>query len=59
MHRRKFSREYKVEAVKLAKVPGVAVTWAASDFDIHENVLRKWIKAHGRMWPIPFRSMAR
>ena len=42
--RRKFSREFKAEAVKLVKGRGVSVAQAARDLDIHENVLRKWIR---------------
>jgi len=42
--RRKFSREFKLEAVRLVKERGVAVTQAARDLGVHENVLRKWVK---------------
>lgn len=38
--RRKFSREFKLEAVRLIKDRGVAVTQAARYLDGHENVLR-------------------
>ena len=44
MQRRKFAREFKVEAVRLIKDRGVAVAQAARDLDVHENVLRKWVK---------------
>jgi transposase len=44
MQRRKFSREFKLEAVRLVKERGVAVAPAARDLDLHENVLRKWIR---------------
>lgn len=44
MQRRKFGREFKVEAVRLVKERGVAVAQAARDLDVHENVLRKWVK---------------
>lgn len=47
MQRRKFSREYKLEAVKLVKERGVAVAQAARDLDVHENVLRKWVREYG------------
>jgi transposase len=46
MQRRKFSREYKLEAVKLVKERGVAVAQAARDLDVHENVLRKWVREY-------------
>src|ERR1700712_3305597 len=42
--RRQFSREYKLEAVKLVKERGVSVPQAARDSDVHENVLRKWVR---------------
>jgi len=62
MHRRKFSREFKLEAVRLVKDRGVAVAQAARDLDLHENVLRKWVRelaadpqhafaGHGQMKP--------
>jgi transposase len=62
MHRRRFSREYKVEAVRLVKERGVSVAQAARDLDVHENVLRKWVRefasdpgqafpGHGQMKP--------
>lgn len=42
--RRQFSREFKLEAVKLVKDRGVSVSQASRDLDIHVNVLRKWIR---------------
>ena len=42
--RRQFSREFKFEAVRLVKDRGVTVAQAARDLDVHENVLRKWIR---------------
>ncbi len=47
MQRRKFSREFKVEAVRLVKERGVSVAQAGRDLDVHENVLRKWMKDFG------------
>jgi len=44
MQRRKFSREFKVEAVRLVRDRGVSAAQAARDLDVHENVLRKWVK---------------
>ena len=43
MQRRKFSREFKVEAVKLVVDRGVSAAQAARDLDLHVNVLRKWV----------------
>ena len=40
--RRQFSREFKVETVKLVAVRGVAVTQAERDLDVHETRLRAW-----------------
>ena len=42
--RRQFSREFKLEAVRLVKERGVSVAQAARDLDVHENVLRKWTR---------------
>ena len=39
MQRRKFSREFKVEAVKLVRERGVSAAQAGRDLDVHENVL--------------------
>jgi transposase len=44
MGRRKFSREFKLEAVNLIKGRGVSYAQGARDLDVHENVLRKWVK---------------
>ncbi len=44
MGRRVFSREFKLEAVKLVRDRGVAIAQAARDLDVHVNVLRKWVK---------------
>jgi len=60
MQRRSFSREFKVEAVRLVRERGVSVAQAARDLDVHENLLRNWVKqfaddpleafpGHGRM----------
>ncbi|GMO96254.1 hypothetical protein TM239_11290 [Bradyrhizobium sp. TM239] len=47
MQRRKFSREYKIEAVKLVRERGVSVAQAGRGLSVHENVLRKWVKEFG------------
>ncbi len=60
--RRQFSKEFKIEAVRLVKERGVSVVQAAKDLDVHENVLRKWVRdvskdaqnafpGHGQMKP--------
>ena len=44
MVRRRFDRAFKLEAVKLVRDRGVSASQAARDLDVHENVLRKWLK---------------
>ena len=44
MQRRKFSREFKLEAVKLIEERGVTVAQAARDIDAAESVLRRWLR---------------
>ncbi|MBB4124557.1 transposase [Martelella radicis] len=44
MTRRKFSREFKAEAVRLVTERGVAVAQAARDLDVAESVLRRWMR---------------
>ncbi len=62
MGRRKFTREFKLEAVRLVKDRGVSVAQASHDLDVHGTVLRSWVKAfaedpqqafpgHGQMKP--------
>jgi transposase len=62
MQRRKFSREFKLEAVRLVRERGVSVAQASRDLDVHQNVLRKWVRefttdprdafpGHGQMKP--------
>src|SRR3954453_7066882 len=42
--RRKFTREFKLEAVKLISERGVTVAQASRELEVHENMLRKWAK---------------
>ena len=42
--RRKFSKEFKVEAVRLITEAGVSVSQASRDLDIGEKMLRRWAK---------------
>ena len=44
MERRKFTREFKLEAVKLIKERGVGYAQAAHDLGVHQTQLRKWVK---------------
>ena len=45
MAKRTFTREFKLEAVKLVKERGVSMSQASRDLGIHLNVLRGWVKA--------------
>jgi transposase len=62
MERRKFSREFKSEAVGLIRERGVSVAQASRDLGVHVNMLRKWVRelaadpaqafpGHGQMKP--------
>ena len=44
MGRPSFTREFKLETVRLIKDRGVTIARAARDLAIHENVLRKWMR---------------
>ena len=44
MVRRKFSREFKIEAVKLVTERGVSVAQACRDLELAESVLRRWMR---------------
>ena len=44
MERRKFTREFKLEAVKLITERGVKVAQASQDLGVHPTQLRKWVK---------------
>ena len=44
MERRKFTREFKLEAVKLVRERGVTMAQAARDFWVHGTVLRRWMR---------------
>jgi transposase len=62
MERRKFSRAFELEALKLVRDRGVTSAQASRDLGIHANVLRKWVReletdpaqafpGHGQMKP--------
>ena len=42
--RRTFSREFKLEAVRLVRERGVSIAQASQDLDVHANVLGKWVR---------------
>ena len=47
MERRKFTREFKLEAVRLIKERGVSYAQASQDLSVHQSQLRSWVKALG------------
>ena len=62
MERRKFTREFKLEAVRLIKQRGVSYVQASQDLGVHVSQLREWVKkfaddpehafpGHGQMKP--------
>src|SRR5713101_6382713 len=62
MERRKFTREFKLEAVRLIKDRGVSYGQASQDLGLHPSQLRDWVKkfaddpqqafpGHGQMKP--------
>ena len=44
MERRRFTREFKLEVVKVVSERGVTVAQASRDLDVHGTVLRRWVK---------------
>ena len=44
--RRKYDREFKIEAVKLVTERGTSIAEAARNLGIHENLLRIWKKKY-------------
>src|SRR5215208_5699701 len=44
MERRKFTREFKLEAVRLIKDRGVSYGQASQDLSVHVSQLRDWVK---------------
>ena len=45
MERRRFTREFKLEAVRLIQERGVSVAQASRDLGVHGTVLRNWVRA--------------
>lgn len=44
MRRRKFSREFKLEALRMIRERGVSGAQPSRDLDVHANELRKWVR---------------
>ena len=45
MERRRFTREFKLEAVRLIRDLGVSYAQASADLKVHPTQLRNWVKA--------------
>ena len=54
MERRKFTREFKLEAVRLIKDRGVSYAQASQDLNVHTSQLRNWVKAFAEDPPHAF-----
>ncbi len=62
MSRRKYSDEYKQEAVELTRLPGATIQGVAKDLGINAHMLGRWRKAieqHGRDDAFPGQGHAR
>ncbi len=59
MQRRKFSREFKIEAVKLVRERGVSVAQVGPGPGGSRDVLRNWVKEFGSDPMQVFLAMAR
>ena len=46
MARRRFSKEYKQEAVSLVQQSDIPVSEIARNLGLHDNLLRRWVKEH-------------
>ena len=44
MARRIYSREFKLEAVRLVQEHSVSIAQASRDLDLNDNVMRRWIR---------------
>lgn len=52
--RRTYSREFKVEAVKLVTEAGHKHTQVASDLGVHPNTIYKWVRQYAQRLPEAF-----
>ena len=50
MERRKFTREFKHEAVELIRDGGVSYAQASQYLGVHPTQLRNWVKAYQNSW---------
>ncbi|WP_366509078.1 transposase [uncultured Paraglaciecola sp.] len=44
--RRKYRREYKLEAVQLVQQSNIPLSQIADNLSINDNMLRRWVKEH-------------
>jgi transposase len=54
--RRQHTKEFKQEAVRLARQEGIGFVRASKDLGIHESLLRSWSKAQAREGADAFRG---
>ena len=54
MERRRFTREFKLEAVRLIRDRGVSYAQASQDLKVHPTQLRNWVKAFAEHPPQAF-----
>ena len=59
MERKRYAREFKLEAVRLVKERGVSVAQASRDLGVHANVLREWVEPLRRILSRPLRGGVR
>ena len=56
MSRRKYTKEFKEDAVRLVVEEGYASSEAARNLDINANMLRRWVKEYERSHVQAFRG---
>lgn len=54
--RRKYTKEFKLDAIALVQEHGYSVVRAADSLAINENMLRRWIKQHREQGGESFRG---
>ena len=54
VQRRKFSKEFKLEAVNLVVARGVSLAQVSRDLDVGENVLGRWVREFKQSEQRPF-----
>lgn len=56
--RRRHSEEFRAEVVAACRRPGVSVAAIALANGLNANMLRRWIKESGKLFPVARRSIA-